>query len=203
MSAFDKLAEKMIVEKTMAALKANGIETYLVENGVEAKKKFFEILPVGAEVMNNSSTTLLTIGVADEIIKSGKYNAVRERFAKMDPKTQGREMKKMAAAAEWGVGSVHAVTEKGEIMIASASGSQIPQYAYGSDHVLWVVGTQKIVQDLNEGFKRLYEYTLPLEDARARKAYGMGSSVNKLLIINKEPQPGRTHLIFVNEVLGF
>jgi len=202
MNAFDKLAEKMIVEKTMTALKANGIEAYLVENGVEAKKKFFEILPPGAEVMNNSSTTLLTIGVADEL-KSGRYNAVRERFAKMDPKTQGREMKRMGAAADWGVGSVHAVTEKGEIMIASASGSQLPQYAYGSDHVLWVVGTQKIVQDLNEGFKRLYEYTLPLEDSRARKAYGMGSSVNKLLIINKEPQPGRTHLIFVNEVLGF
>ncbi len=88
-------------------------------------------------------------------------------------------------------------------MIASASGSQLPAYAYGAGQVIWVVGAQKIVQDLDDGFRRIYDYVLPLEDARARKAYGVGSGVNKLLIINQEKDPSRLKLILVRQKLGF
>ena len=122
----------------------------------------------------------------------------------MNRKNQGREMQKLGAAPEWAIGSVHAVTENGEVLIASASGSQLPAYAYGSSNVIFVVGAQKIVKNVDEGIKRIYEYCLPLESERARIAYGVpGSSVNKILIINKEFQEKRINLIFVNEVLGF
>jgi hypothetical protein len=201
MGKWDTLADKATVEKTMAALKATGINSYFVENGAAAKQKFFELLPEGAEVMNNSSTTLNVLGITDELAKSSKYVSVRNKLTAMDRKTQNRLMQQMGAAPEWAVGSVHAVTQDGRVMIASASGSQLPGYAGGADHVIWVVGTQKIVKDLDDGNKRLYEYVLPLEDARARKAYGMGSAVNKLLIINNDKS--RIHLVFVNEVLGF
>lgn len=197
------LADRTIVDATITALKANGIEAFYTATSAEAGEKFFELLPVGAEVMNNSSTTLLTMGVDKKINGSGKYNSVRNKLNSMDRKTQGREMQKLGSAPEWAVGSVHAVTQKGEIMIASASGSQLPGYASGADHVIWVVGTQKIVKDIDEARKRIFEHCLPLENIRAQKAYGMGSSVNKILIINKDPQPKRLNLIFVNEVLGF
>ena len=202
MAKWDTLADKAIVEKTMAALLANGIMSYYVENGAEAKKKFFELLPAGAEVMNNSSTTLVQLGIADELTKPDKYNSVRNKLMAMDRKTQGREMQKIGSAPEWSVGSVHAITEDGHIMIASASGSQLPGYAFGADHIIWIAGTQKLVKNLDEGNKRLYEYVLPLENIRAMKAYGSPSSVNKLLIINKDPAK-RISLILVNEVLGF
>jgi hypothetical protein len=120
----------------------------------------------------------------------------------MDRKTQGREMQKIGSAPEWAVGSVHAITEDGQVLIASASGSQLPGYAFGADHIIWIAGTQKLVKNLDEGNKRLYEYVLPLENIRAMKAYGAPSSVNKLLIINKDPAK-RISLILVNEVLGF
>jgi hypothetical protein len=89
-------------------------------------------------------------------------------------------------------------------MIASNSGSQIPGYAYGADHVVWVVGTHKIVKDIDEGLERIYQHSLPLESERARKAYGVERSyVSKILIFAREPEKNRSTVIFVNEVLGF
>lgn len=203
MDKWSKLPDKQTIDKTIEALAANGIEAQFVETVEEAKKKVFEILPQGAEVMNMTSVTLDTIGVAKEIVESGRYNSVRNKLNSMDRKTQNLEMQKMGAAPEFAVGSVHAVTEDGRLLVASNSGSQLPAYAYGSAHVIWVVGAQKIVKNTDEGIKRIYEYVLPLEDERAQKAYGMGSGVSKLLIINKEKTPGRLTLVLVNEKLGF
>lgn len=144
------------------------------------------------------------INITHEINESGKYNSIRNKLMSMNRETQGKEMNKLGAFPEYAVGSVHAVSENGEVMIASNSGSQLPAYVYGSEKVIWVVGTHKIVKNIDEGFERIYEHSLPLESERAKKAYGVpGSNVSKLLIINKELIPDRIYLIFVNEVLGF
>jgi len=201
---WNQLADKKIVQKTIDSLKKNGITAYYVETSEEANKKVLELLPEGSEVMNMTSMTLDSIGISELIQKSGKFNSIRNKILSMDREKQGKEMQKLGAAPEWVIGSAHAVTQDGHVMIASASGSQLPAYSYGSSNVIWVVGTQKIVKTDDEGIKRIYEHCLPLESERARKAYGVpGSSINKLLIINKEFQEGRIYLIFVNEVLGF
>ncbi len=202
---WDTLASNESIEKTIQALKTNGINAMVVQNGDQAKEKVFEFLPQGAEVMNMSSITLDTLGISKEIQESGRYNSVKTRLMKMDRKTQGLEMQKLGAAPEYAVGSVHAVTEDGKLLIASNTGSQLPSYAYSSAYVVWVVGTQKIVKNTDKGMKRIYEYILPLESERINKAYNMtgGSFVSKLLIINKEINPQRTTLIFVKEKLGF
>jgi L-lactate utilization protein LutC len=202
-SEFSRLASAAQIERTMQALEANNIHTILAENGAVAKKKLFEILPGDAEVFTSSSITLNALGISDEIDKSGHYDSVRAKLGEMDPKTQTREMQKMGATPEYMIGSVHAVTETGRILIASLSGSQLAGYAAAAEHIIWVVGTQKIVPTLEEGIRRLQEYTLPLEDARAFKAYGIHSSINKLLIVKKEVIPGRTTMILVKENLGF
>ena len=200
---FGRLADDETINRAVAALKASGVEAVVVENGQEAKQKVFEIIPEGAEVMNMSSVTLDTSSIAEEIVGSGRYNSVRNQLNKMDRKTQGSQMQKMGAAPEWAVGSVHAVTEDGKVLIASNTGSQLPAYAYGSAHVVWVVGAQKVVKNLDEAIKRIYEYSLPLENERAKKAYGMGSNVSKILILNKEISPGRISMVIVKEKLGF
>ena len=202
MENWTTLADKVTLEKTMESLKNNGISSYYVQTGEAAKQKLLELLPEGSEVMNNSSTTLIQIGADKAINESGKYISVRNMLMKMDRNTQNREMQRMGAAPEYSIGSVHAVTQTGELMWASASGSQIPGYAFGADKVVLVVGTHKIVKDLNKGFERIYKHCLPLENERAMKAYGAPSAVNKLFVINKD-RPTRTHLIFVNEALGF
>lgn len=200
---FAKLASNKTIAKTVKALEKNGIKAIVVENGSGAKKKVLEILPQKAEVMTMTSVTLDTTGISSEINESGNYNSVRAKLVSMDRNTQGLKMQKMGAAPAWAIGSVHAVTEKGEVLIASNSGSQLPAYAYGSAHVIWVVGTQKIVKDTEEGLRRIYEYSYPLEDERAQKAYGMRSGVNKILIINKEVIPDRIRVILIKENLGF
>lgn len=201
--AFDALATDEIIAKTAAALAANGIEAVVVENGEAAKRKMLEIVPEVAEVMTMSSMTLDVVGLLRELNESGRLDPIRAKFKTMDRKTQGSLMQKMGAAPDWAIGSVHAVTEDGHVLIASATGSQLPAYAYGSSHVVWVVGAQKIVRDAEEGMRRIYEHCLPLEDARARKAYGIGSGVNKVLTINKEVQAGRLTMVIVKEKLGF
>jgi hypothetical protein len=200
---FSDLAADEQIEKAKNSLTQNGIEVFIAENGQEAKEKVLQILPEGAEIMNMTSVTLTDIGIAKEILESGKYNAVRNLFAKMDKVAQASEMRKLGAGPDWTIGSVHAVTEDGKVIVASATGSQLPAYAYGAQNVVWVVGAQKIVKDLDEGMKRVYEYVLPLESQRAMKAYGQASSVNKLFILNKEVASGRIKMIIVKEKLGF
>ena len=204
MKDWTRLASDEQIQRTIDALKINGINAIVVENAEKAKEKVIELLPQGAEVINMTSVTLDAIGIPQEINESGKYDSVRKKLMSMDRKTQGLEMQKLGAAPEWVVGSVHAVTENGEIMIVSNTGSQLGPYAYTAAHVIWVVGTQKIVKDIDEAVKRIYEHCLPLESKRAKIAYGMEkSNVSKKLIINKETTPGRITLIFVNQLLGF
>jgi len=198
-----KLADDETIERTAKALKANGFEPIVVNSGEDAKRKVLELIPKGSEVMTSTSTTSNEIGLAKELDESGNYNSVRKKLSAMDGSKQLLEMKKLGAAPEWTVGSAHAVTEDGKVIIASASGSQLPGYSYGALHVVWVISTQKIVKDLDQGVKRIYEHTLPLETERVKKAYGFpGSEVRKLLIMQKE-MPGRITVILVKEKLGF
>lgn len=203
-SPYATLASADVVEATIKALKDNGMEAFVVGSGPAAKQKVLDLLPSGAEVMDMTSMTLEAISVASELADSDSYAPVRKRLGVLNEKTEVSQKQKLGAAPDWVVGSVHAVTESGQVVVASNTGSQLPAYAYGAQHVIWVVGTHKIVTDLDAAMRRVYEHSLPLESERAKKAYGVpGSSVNKLLIINKEVTPGRITVIFVNEALGF
>ena len=121
----------------------------------------------------------------------------------MDRATEGVTIRRMTAAPDVMLGSVHAVTETGSLLAASAGGSQLAPYVAGAGQVILVVGTQKIVADVEEGLRRIYEYTFPLEDARALEAYGIHSGVNKIVIINREVVPGRITVVLVDEAIGF
>lgn len=205
MNNWKNLATDISITTTIESLKKNGIEAEAVDTGEQAKEKVLALLPKGAEVMNMSSVTLESLGLVAEIMESGNYDSVKKKLKSMDRKTEGLQMQKIGAAPEYSVASVHAVTEDGHIFIASNTGSQLPADAYGSAHVIFVVGTQKIVKNNDDAFKRIYEYVLPLESEHINKQYNItaGSFVSKLLIINREIVPGRIHVIFVKEILGF
>jgi hypothetical protein len=200
---FSRPATRQQVRAVADALGLNGMTANVVDSGEEARQAVRSIVPVGAEVYNNTSRTLEIIGVADDIERSGLYQPLRPRLYQMDREMQGREMRQLSAAPDWLVGSVHAVTEDGSILIASASGSQLGPIVSGAGHVILVIGAQKIVPDLETGMRRIDNYCFPLEDVRARQAYGVPSGVNNLLIINKAVFTGRITAILVNESLGF
>jgi hypothetical protein len=202
-SDFSELASDERIALAAAALERNGVRAVVVATGGEARSLVWSLLVEGAEVFNNTSRTLETIGVAEDIERSGRYQSLRLRLYQMDREMQQHEMRMLAAAPEYVVGSVHAVTEDGSLLIASASGSQLGPLVSGAEHVILVIGGQKIVADLDTGLRRIYEYCLPLEDERARRAYGVPSGVNNILVINRVLAPGRVTAILVRERLGF
>ena len=192
MKAWNTKPQRLVIERTLAALDGNGIEA--------------ELAATGAEVFTMTSETLDAIGLTEELNESGRYTSVRKALFAMDPKTQGREQRKLGAAPDFAVGSVHAVTETGTLVIASRTGSQLPAYVFAGGTVIWVVGVQKIVKDVEEGMTRIGEYLLDKESARAIKAHGLSRDfrtfAGKVLLYNKEVQPGRAKLILVDEVIG-
>ena len=200
---FARVANAERIERTAKALEANNIHTLIAENGEEAKRLFFELVPDGSEIFLGASVTLETLGIKDELDKSGRFDAVRPKIFAMNRETQGREIRKLGGAPDYAAGSVHAVTEDGHVLIASNSGSQLGPYASGAGKVIWVVGAQKIVRDLNEGLRRIHEYAYPLEEEHMQQLYGIGTHINKILIVNAELRPNRITMIIVKEELGF
>ncbi|MEA2589159.1 MAG: hypothetical protein QOH66_2086 [Actinomycetota bacterium] len=200
---FGVLASHERIAAAAEALERNGFGAFVVDTGQEARLRVHQLLPDGAEVYNNTSRTLESIGIADDIERSGRYQPIRLRLYQMDREMQHREMRVLAAAPEYVVGSVHAVTDDGSMLIASASGSQLGPLASGAANVILVVGGQKIVPDLETGLRRIREYCYPLEDERARRVYGVPSGVNNILIMNRVLVPQRVTAILVQEELGF
>ncbi|MGB9521522.1 MAG: lactate utilization protein [Anaerolineales bacterium] len=189
------------IARTAQALETHGFQVFVATNGEEARQKVFELIPSGSEVFTATSRTLDSLNIPSDVDQ--RYNSVRVRLATMNPQTQMREMIKLGAVPEYMIGSVHAVTETGSVVIASNTGSQLAGYAASAAHVIWVVGVQKIVPNLEEAFQRIEEYCLPLEDQRAMQVYNMHSNISKLLIVHREVMPGRTTIILVKENLGF
>jgi hypothetical protein len=207
MKDWTKPASKESIERALKALRANGIEAVPAADAAEARQKVLAMLPAGAEVFTMTSITLQTTGLAREIDESGRYRSVRQALNSMDPGTQAREMRRLGAAPDFAVGSAHALTEGGTVIVASNTGSQLPAYAYGAGTLIWVVGAQKVVKNEAEGLARIREYVVNVETERARKAYGLPadwkSFYSKILLFHREVAPGRVKLVLVNEALGF
>jgi LUD domain len=197
------LASESSVQTAARRLNENGVTAHIVETGADARRLALGLIPDGAEVFTATSQTLEEIGLTGAIDASTRLRSVRSVLKGMDMATQWHEMRALGARRGVIVGSVHAITEQGEVVVASASGSQLGPYASGAGKVIWVVGSQKIVSSLDEAMRRIREYALPLEDERAQLAYGQGSFIGKELIFYREYMPDRVHVILVKEKLAF
>ncbi len=199
---FNRLASDEQVTKTAYALEANGPHTVVVDTGEQARDQVWEMIPTGAQVYNPPSCTLEQIGLAADIETATRFQPLRAHIRSLDRATQQREIRQLTGSPDVIVGSVHAITEQGQVLIASASGSQLGAAVFGAGIVIWVVGTQKLVRTMEEGFRRIQEYSYPLEDERTRQVYGQPSAINKILIVNGE-RPGRITVVLVRQNLGF
>jgi len=190
------------IDGVAEALRGHNIEAIVVETGAEARERVLAMLPEGAEVHWGTSLTLEEIGLTPELLAEGRYDALRPRYLPMDRATQGREIRKMTAAPDFMLGSVQAITDDGALVVVSYSASQIGPYASGAGRVILIVGSQKIVADLDEGIRRAREHVVPYEDASLRKRIGVPTKLAKLLVMYEEPRPGRMTVILVREPVG-
>lgn len=195
--------DEAAIERSVKALEANGFTVEVVDNLKEAKEHVEALIPHDSEVFTATSVTLDEAGLTKDLNESGKWVSVRDKFMPLyGQPDKAVEMRRIGSGSDYTVGSVHAVTETGKVLIASASGSQLPNYVYGATNVVWVVGAQKIVKDLNEAMERLETHTFPLEDKRALAAYGSHSVISKTLVYHKDPH-SRIRLVIVKESVGY
>jgi len=191
------------LERAAAALTAKNFAVEILDDATAARTRIKGLILEGASVFTGASETLRLSGIEEDINNSGRYDAIRSRSRTMDRATQRDEIWRLMSTPDVIVGSVAAVTETGSLVIASASGSQLPGYAGGSLRAIWVVGAQKVVPDLATALRRVEDYCLPLENDRAMKVYGGPSAVNRVLILNAEPHPGRGTVLLLREAIGF
>jgi L-lactate utilization protein LutC len=199
---FEIPADRERMQRTVAALQSRGFKAEIAESVEQARQLVLDAIPEGAEVHGSLSETMQQLGITAEVDESGRYDSLRARLKLLDRETQGREMRKLGAAPDYIVGSAAAITDDGQVVVASGSGSQLGAYAYAAGNVILVVGHQKLVRDLEEGLRREREYSLPREFARMQTVGYPGSLLAKTLIIHQEPA-GRIHVILVPETLGF
>ncbi|MFJ1810987.1 MULTISPECIES: LUD domain-containing protein [unclassified Streptomyces] len=191
------------LERAAAALRANGFTAEILDDATAARARVKDLLPEGATVLTGASETLRLSGIDEDINAGGRYDAVRPRILAIDRATGADEIRRLAAGPEFVVNSVAAVTETGSLVLASGSGSQLPANAGGAAHAVWIIGAQKVVPDLSTAMRRVEEHALPLENERAQAVYGMPSAVNRLLILNAEPRPGRGTVLLLREAIGY
>jgi hypothetical protein len=199
---FTTLPDDETLAATVVALEEHGFSVEVVDELDAARQAVLARIPEGTSVMTNTSVTLEETGIAEAINNGGPYESMRNKLMALDFSTQVQEMKAIGGQPDYSVGSVHAVTRDGALVIASASGSQLASYAWGATNVIFVIGAQKLVPTLEAARERIYEHSLKLEDARAYAAYGQNSFVGKILEIHQE-FPGRIHVVLIRQVVGF
>ena len=203
-SEFAKPADDAAIERTVAAMRDKGYVVHVVDDAAAAKERIVSLVPEGAEVNQGASETLDALGVTEAIEHSGRFDAVRPRTRAMDRSTpEGlRAMRKLGAVPDYFLVSAQALVEDGTLVIASNTGSQLAPVAFGAGEVIFAIGSQKIVPDLETAMTRIEEHSLVLEHSRMHKLWGVNSAINKILIIRKEFRPGRFTVVLIKEPVG-
>jgi len=199
---FSAPANEADIESLAANLRNRNFEVVIVDSAADAKAAVMERIPQGAQVHSGKSKSLEDAGMFKELMESEKFDFIRKRTLKMDRRAQAHEIRKLGAAPDVMLGSVQAVTEAGQLVVTSASGSQIGPYASGAGRLILVIGSQKIVPDLESAFRRMEEYVFPWEGARLRETLGIGTMITRTLIIERDYYPGRTTVILVRDPIG-
>jgi hypothetical protein len=200
--SFSSPASEETLQHVAAKLQERNIEAIIVDNADEAREQVLERLPKGVEVHSGKSKTLADAGITDIILDPNEYDALRPRYMKMDRQTQSREIRKMTAGPDYMLGSVNALTQDGILVVTSALGNQLGPYAGAAGKVILVVGSQKIVPDLETALRRIREYVFPWEDVQVRKIMSVGTIVGKTLIIEREWKAGRMTVVLVRTPIG-
>jgi len=200
---FTTLPDEQTLAATVTALEEHGFSTEVVGDLDAARAAVLARIPNGSSVMTNTSVTLAETGIADAINNGdGRWESARNKMFALDFATQAQQMKAIGGQPDYALGSVHAITAGGTLVIASASGSQLASYAWGAANVIFVAGAHKLVPTLRAAHERIYAHSLPLEDARAQAAYGQHSQVGKILEIHQE-LPGRIHIVLIRQPVGY
>ena len=201
---WSRVPDEATIDRTVQAIEARRVRVVRAATADEAKQALLDLIPGGAEVMNGSSTTLIEIGY--EQLQQSNPKAWRDYHAVItaendDEKRQA--LRRRGVAADWYLSGVQAIAESGEIVGCDKTGSRVGAWPYAAGRLVLVSGANKIVPTLDDALARCWEYALPMEQQRARRAYGTSSEIGNIVVIEKEMVADRVTLILVGERLGY
>jgi len=201
-AAYATPASRAELDALAERLRERNFETLIVETAAEARQAVLDRIPDGITIHSGKSKTLDDLGITQVLMDSDRYDFIRKRLYKMDRQTQAREIRQLGAAPDLMLGSVNAITTDGQLVVSSATGSQLGPMASGAGRLILVIGSQKIVADLDTALARIRDYVQPYEDQRLREQAGIGTILARILILERDFRPGRTTIVLVREPVG-
>ena len=202
--SLDELASKETIEETVENLEANGFDVIVVDSADDALAELQSLVPAEASVMNGHSTTLEEVGF-DEYLSDGdhEWESLPDKIRSIDDDTKRQAARRESQTADYFLGGINGISQTGELVAADRSGSRIGAYPFAASNVVIVSGVNKIVPTLEDALDRLETVAYPLENERAKEAYGVDSAIAKQLILRQELEEGRTTVVLIREHLGY
>ena len=195
--------DEAAIQRTVEGLKSRNVDAVVAENGDQARELLIGMIPAGAEVFKSTSETLDSIGYSDFIRETDRYKNLYMEIAAEPDRDRQRELRRLASVAEYYVGSVHAIAETGEVIVASGSGSQLGAYVFGAKYVIWVAGVQKICPTLEDALARVKGFSVERHHQWAVSQGRPAAPLGKLTIFENEQNPDRIKMVLIKESLGW
>ena len=195
--------DQAAIDRTVVGLKSRNFDAVVAENGAGARQLLIDLIPDGAEVFKSTSETLDDIGYSDYIRQTDRYRNLYLEISEEPDRDRQRELRRLASVAEYYVGSVHAIAETGEVIVASGSGSQLGAYVYGAKTVIWVAGVQKICPTLDDALARVKGFAVERHHEWATAQGRPAAPLGKLTIFENEQNPDRIKVVLIKESLGW
>jgi len=203
-AALDDLPDDDTIEETVANLEANGFDVVVADSADDALETLKSHIPADALVMNGHSTTLEEVGFVDYLTEGDhEWESLPDEIWSIDDDEQRQAARRESQTAEYFLGGINAIAETGELVAADRSGSRVGAYPFAAENVVIVSGVNKIVPTLDDALERLESVAYPLENERAKDAYGVESAIAKQLIFRQELEEGRTTVVLIREELGY
>ena len=202
--SLDELASEETIEQTAENLEANGFDVIVVDSADEALAELQSLIPAEASVMSGHSTTLEEIGF-DEYLSDGdhEWENLPEEIRSIDDDAERQAARRRSQTADYFLGGINGISQTGELVAADRSGSRIGAYPFAASNVVIVSGVNKVVPTLEDALDRLENVAYPLENERAKEAYGVDSAIAKQLILRQELEEDRTTVVLIREHLGY
>lgn len=195
--------DEAAIQRTVDGLRGRNIEVMVAENGDQARELLIAMIPDGSEVFKSTSETLDTIGYSEYIRGTDRYKNLYMEISAEPDRDRQRELRRLASVAEYYVGSVHAIAETGEVIVASGSGSQLGAYVFGAKYVIWVAGVQKICPTLDDALARVKGFSVERHHEWAVSQGRPAAPMGKLTIFENEQNPDRIKMVLIKESLGW
>ena len=199
----------LLAQKVIKGLESRQMTGYYAADKEEALKIALSLIPEGSTVTMGGAMSAHEIGLP-RALEEGDYN-----FIDRDKMEDKRAAMLAAYDADYFLASANAMTEDGIIVNIDGNGNRVSAISQGPRHVLFIVGMNKICDDVDGALKRARNVAAPINAQR----FGLNTPCTKtgscmdcktpdticcqFLITRYSKHPGRIHVILVNDCLGF